>query len=90
VFAGEGNVVLAACGRDQKAVETLALRHGVFTYALCDVLASPKDAFVPVSQAHAAVAHRVIELTGGQQCPTLHGRDHGAVLPAFNEKKWRR
>jgi hypothetical protein len=89
-FVGEGNLVLAACGRDQKAAEVSALRHGVFTYALCDVLSSQKDASVQVSQAHAAVTRQVLDLTSHQQCPSIHGRDHGAVLPSFRKKKGRR
>jgi hypothetical protein len=82
-FVGEGNVVLAACGRDQSALESAALGHGVYTYALCQALMSTKDAAIPVIQAHARAQAHVIELTSGRQCPSLHGRDMGGLLPSF-------
>lgn len=68
VNRGTGATVIAASGGTQFAQEQGALKNGVFTYSILELMRQKKD--VKVSELKNTVGKRVEELTNGNQKPT--------------------
>ncbi|PRY32585.1 caspase family protein [Umezawaea tangerina] len=74
---GEGVSVLMACGPNQVALEDSALKHGVFTYHLLEVLAEYRKSgsiSVSLGNVYAEVVKLVLDHTQATQVPVLEGR----------------
>ena len=80
---GEGRVMLGACSDDQVAMESPALRHGVFTHFLLQSLLRPNagSPTISLSQLYDEVALQVKRSTNGRQVPTFSGRSLLGSLP---------
>jgi hypothetical protein len=83
---GSGKVVLAAADDNELAVESAAIKHGLFTNALLDGLTTlPTGGAKSISVAalYDIVAQRVSAETRGKQNPVMNGFNRLARLPYF-------
>lgn len=82
IVRGYGRLVLAACGRNEKALESPVYCHGLFTAALIEAL-SPNsiERSIAIASLYHLIQTRVLQMSRGKQCPSMYGGDHGAHLP---------
>jgi uncharacterized caspase-like protein len=84
---GEGRIIITACDDDQVARESHKFGHGLFTYALLDVLNAKDNTqdTISISQLYDEVSKLVRKLSRGLQEPVFNGRLNSAQLPLLRQ-----
>lgn len=81
---GAGRMVIEACSAGKPAFESSRLGHGLFTEALLrELRGHHRRTTVAIAELLGATRARVLETSGGRQCPTWAGRDEGLHIPSF-------
>jgi len=82
---GRGQAIFSAADRDQVAIESPSVGHGVFTHRLIEALKKPREGArtVHLGVLYAEVCEAVCAATGDRQEPVLSTRLKNAKLPCL-------